>query len=204
MLINLRNALMSGKRLPYDAEVEFLQTDGNAYIATGITPPTGATVKTELTFGFASSSRRRFLFSDSNANATHYCEVNESARYGAGTAYISQTLSADTMYNATATFTSASASYSIDINGTQYTSSTTSYPSSAWRGLVLFRINIEFRGAGQRIGACKIYVNGVLVRDFIPVRVGTVGYLYDRVSGKLFGNAGTGDFVLGPDTPSPV
>jgi hypothetical protein len=31
------------------------------------------------------------------------------------------------------------------------------------------------------------------------VRKGTVGYLYDRVSGKLFGNAGTGDFVLGPD-----
>jgi hypothetical protein len=49
------------------------------------------------------------------------------------------------------------------------------------------------------ISACKIWDNGVLVRDFIPVRKGTVGYLYDRVSGKLFGNAGTGDFVLGPD-----
>ena len=41
--------------------------------------------------------------------------------------------------------------------------------------------------------------SGGLLLDFIPVRVGTVGYLYDRVSGKLFGNAGTGDFVLGPD-----
>ena len=27
----------------------------------------------------------------------------------------------------------------------------------------------------------------------------TVGYLYDRVSGSLFGNAGTGDFVVCPD-----
>ena len=35
--------------------------------------------------------------------------------------------------------------------------------------------------------------------SIIPVRKGTVGYLYDRVSGKLFYNAGTGDFVLGPD-----
>ena len=27
----------------------------------------------------------------------------------------------------------------------------------------------------------------------------TVGYLYDRVSGALFGNAGTGDFMVGTD-----
>lgn len=41
--------------------------------------------------------------------------------------------------------------------------------------------------------------NGILVRDLIPVRVGNVGYMYDRVSGQLFGNTGTGSFVLGPD-----
>lgn len=41
--------------------------------------------------------------------------------------------------------------------------------------------------------------NGILVRDFIPVRVGNVGYLFDKVSMKLFGNAGTGSFILGAD-----
>jgi hypothetical protein len=41
--------------------------------------------------------------------------------------------------------------------------------------------------------------NNVMVRDFIPVRVGQVGYLYDRVSGQLFGKYGTGDFIVGPD-----
>lgn len=35
--------------------------------------------------------------------------------------------------------------------------------------------------------------------DFIPVRIGTKGYLYDKVSKRLFGNAGTGSFTLGPD-----
>ena len=35
--------------------------------------------------------------------------------------------------------------------------------------------------------------------DIIPVRVGDVGYLYDRVSGQLFGNSGTGAFIVGPD-----
>jgi hypothetical protein len=44
-----------------------------------------------------------------------------------------------------------------------------------------------------------ILKNGTIVRDFIPVRKGDVGYMYDRVSGQLFGNAGTGAFVLGSD-----
>lgn len=37
------------------------------------------------------------------------------------------------------------------------------------------------------------------ILDLIPVRIGSVGYMYDRVSGKLFGNSGTGHFILGPD-----
>ena len=54
--------------------------------------------------------------------------------------------------------------------------------------------------AQVRLFGVQVYdSNNTLVRDYIPVRKGTVGYLYDRVSGKLFGNAGTGDFVLGPD-----
>ena len=48
-------------------------------------------------------------------------------------------------------------------------------------------------------GKYRLFGAKIDTLDFIPVRKGTVGYLYDRVSGKLFGNAGTGDFVLGPD-----
>ena len=44
-----------------------------------------------------------------------------------------------------------------------------------------------------------IYNNDLIVNDFIPVRVGNVGYMYDKISGQLFGNAGTGEFILGPD-----
>lgn len=47
--------------------------------------------------------------------------------------------------------------------------------------------------------SAQLIINNTLVRDFIPVRVGNVGYMYDKVSGKLFGNAGTGEFILGPD-----
>lgn len=41
--------------------------------------------------------------------------------------------------------------------------------------------------------------NDNLVRDMIPVRVGVTGYMYDRVTQKMFGNQGTGQFIIGPD-----
>ena len=50
-----------------------------------------------------------------------------------------------------------------------------------------------------KIFAAKITDVDNTLYDLIPVRVGTVGYMYDRVSGQLFGNLGTDDFILGPD-----
>ena len=50
-----------------------------------------------------------------------------------------------------------------------------------------------------RIHWFKIYENNVLIFDFIPVRRvsdSAVG-MYDQVSGKFFGNDGTGNFVAG-------
>lgn len=58
------------------------------------------------------------------------------------------------------------------------------------------RGRMKFNG---KIKYAKIYINNTLVRDFIPVRIGTTGYMFDKVTGKMFGNSGTGNFVLGPD-----
>lgn len=49
-----------------------------------------------------------------------------------------------------------------------------------------------------------IWDGDILVLDLIPVRKGNVGYMYDRVSGQLFGNQGTGEFVLGKDVGGDV
>lgn len=35
--------------------------------------------------------------------------------------------------------------------------------------------------------------------DLIPIRIGQVGYMYDKISKAIFGNSGTGSFTLGPD-----
>ena len=50
-----------------------------------------------------------------------------------------------------------------------------------------------------RIFSVKFWQAGVLVRDFVPVRSGSAGGLLDRVTHTLFGNAGSGSFVCGPD-----
>lgn len=50
-----------------------------------------------------------------------------------------------------------------------------------------------------KIGRFQAFKAGHKVADFIPVRKGQVGYMYEKVSGQLFGNAGTGAFILGPD-----
>lgn len=53
--------------------------------------------------------------------------------------------------------------------------------------------------ACARIYRIKIYYDNVLALDFIPVRKDGIGYMYDRVTGNLFGNEGSGEFILGPD-----
>ena len=45
----------------------------------------------------------------------------------------------------------------------------------------------------------KFWRSGTLKYDMFPVRKNGVGYMYDSVSGTLFGNAGSGSFGLGPD-----
>jgi hypothetical protein len=44
-----------------------------------------------------------------------------------------------------------------------------------------------------------MYIGGVMVRDYICVKKNDVGYLFDKVSCELFGNANnTGQFIVGP------
>jgi hypothetical protein len=90
----------------------------------------------------------------------------------------------------------------ITINGiTQKLSSETNSPNNP-TPIILFnrgRDTIIHRDIGARIYWFKVYLSNELILDMIPVRVGNIGYMYDRLSGRLFGNSGTGEFVLGSD-----
>ena len=203
MLINLRNALMAGKRLPYDAELEYLESTGTQWIDTGVKPTSDTQV--EITYKQPAAQSNVTIFGSRAAyNDRSYCiwtNANGYIRFD---------------YSPTGRYSNANGPSSVVgdfvvvkkngrqnfVNGTEYTANTAATFTCVGNAY-LFAINnngtADFKLSAQ-ISACKIYdANDTLVRDFIPVRKGTVGYLYDRVSGKLFGNAGTGDFVLGPD-----
>lgn len=50
-----------------------------------------------------------------------------------------------------------------------------------------------------RVYALKAYIGGKLALDLIPVRVGQVGYMFNKVNKQLLGNMRTDDFILGND-----
>lgn len=54
----------------------------------------------------------------------------------------------------------------------------------------------------SRIYEAKISVGSVIVKDLVPVRIGTTGYLYDQISGSILQTLGTGALACGPDVTS--
>lgn len=52
---------------------------------------------------------------------------------------------------------------------------------------------------GIRYYKLQISKDGQILLDFVPVRIGAEGAMYDRVSQKIFRNAGSGDFKAGAD-----
>ena len=58
--------------------------------------------------------------------------------------------------------------------------------------------------AKTRLVKVVFSVDNTILGSFIPVRFTnedgvSEGAMYDKVSGQLFGNSGTGAFVIGPD-----
>lgn len=198
-----RFTLWGGKRLPYDAEVEYLQSSGTQYIDTNLY----ASGKSHFEVGFRGlETGNKAVMGASNGNtySAGECAIfwNQSAfdvikPNGANSSVV---VSPRPSYTAnTDYFISYDATYLI-INGESQNSNWySSYQGTRTLYLFATHRNAATVLSKMRLYSYKHYENGDLVRDFIPVRVGTVGYLYDRVSGELFGNAGTGAFAYGND-----
>ena len=194
---------------PYYCEVEFLQSSGTQYIDTGWSP-----VSNDLRVKFKTTSV-------SAPNTTAVCGAEKSGitpRW----VFILYGQSADTTKtfpltgdwnNSTNGFTftsgsvleidwttsSTSTTITDSVSGTTYThdfGSTINYSNNNIT-LKLFQ-NGDSQKSSVQINYYKIWDGGNLVRDFIPVLDWNMTpCMYDRVTGQLFYNAGTGDFVAG-------
>lgn len=74
--------------------------------------------------------------------------------------------------------------------------------TASYNNITNYKINIWHRTVGDyfkskvRIYSFSVYLHNALVLDLVPVKDNGVGYMYDKVSRQLFGNSGTGDFII--------
>lgn len=191
--------------LPYDAEIEYLEGDGNQYIDTGFIPDDTCGMYIEVcSNGYNGSSQHIFgCIGDSTDSRwnINYAIYNQSNRIVVNWNGANNT----DLYNTPYTFDEIKNNYlnsrKAYVNDIQVRASSATLKSIN-RSAYLFASHISSGYANPlpgRIGFLKISKGYDIIMDFIPVRVGQVGYMYDRVSKQLFGNAGTGSFILGND-----
>lgn len=211
----------AGKRKPYDAEVEFLQSSGTgntlAWVDTGI--PNTANIRVEATarcvatpipntidlyvfgsgWGAGVDIAYGIVYSDRWTDLGKCMLLTRGGTGGSFSPDMGTSITGDGQFHSFVYETNDSMSSITVDNGAPFVITTPRKLNGTTYGIFGPRDEATSSGIAQ-IAQLKIYdANSVLVRDFIPVRVGDVGYMYDRVSGQLFGNAGTGEFVLGPD-----
>lgn len=192
-----------GAQLPYDAEVEYLQSSGTQYVDTGLFGDIDldfeCVAKVDDNNSYynilgdrASSTSQRYslMAATSSQPYSGYVNCGNENQINFSKTYTT------TVYR---TYKKSGLDVYIDNNliGT-FLRQTFTTPNT----IILFgcRNNGSLSSMLHgKICSCKLSKNGVMQRDYIPVRVGTVGYMYDKVSGQLFGNSGTGNFVLGND-----
>lgn len=191
------------KTLPYDAEVAWLQGDGVAYVDLGY----GVTGTTEsyLDIGFYPTHRGgngEFLAGWQASNGQWITiSKNGATKYSSPIAPLFTISSTPEDY---VEMHLQSGDYHANINSERVVTKTVTANIMYWA--TFFRRTTNYNSdvtKGLLSCAKLVYAkggDGTNEFDLIPVRKDGVGYMYDRVSGKLYGNAAdSGSFIVGPD-----
>ena len=177
--------------LPYDAEVEYLESTGTQWINTGVAWTTGAVL-----YGKGDTYNSNSLCGYDSANClTSYNRFTRNNMY----IYASNTSS------------SVKEEYefvwgnSVIVNGVVQ-GSYPRIPTGGTTPIIIFARTVG--GNDPCLGVCSylrlVDKNNMVLFDMIPVRFTNElgqpeGAMYDRVSCELFRNQGTGNFIIGPD-----
>ena len=209
------------KQLPYDAEVEWLENGDGAFLKTGVSIGVDSEINLEfkysapyvsgypywkLCYGFRNRDMQggqgksqfqiNYNYQDKMialdaSDATSNTTAVTSDEFHDVKGVISENLSASLYVDGLLVFTSK---ISLII------------PDEVW----LFRSNDTHTESSSKrnqrtsVKKARIVSAGSVLFDAIPVRFTnencvSEGAMYDRVSGQLFRNAGTGAFIIGPD-----
>ena len=198
MMLGARTAAWSGKALPYDAEIEFLESTGTQYIGLGFMQD--KLYRAEMDVSIPVSGKKG-SYVICGANQTTSIGSYLSA-YSASTKFIQMFVTGSP--NTRIPANDSRTKITIDtvagmLSGYGITAIFGEINVSPYANFVIFASRKETRSqAGTRFYSFK-YESDFNSVNLIPVRKGNIGYMYDRVSGQLFGNSGTGAFIIGPD-----
>lgn len=183
-----------------DAEVEYLESDGVAYIDTGIVP--NNTLSFKVSFynnGPLDSGGYGNVF---GARKNYAGNMYQATLFNGGEVRFGTFKNTVPMTTGTINNVEFDGGTTIVCNGNTYTAQKGSISLPSNGTIILF--GIRDNGDPSQLQAGRIYYCSFgSVRDFIPVRKDGVGYMYDKVSGQLFGNAASsGSFTFGSDVTS--
>ena len=180
--------------------IEYLESTGTQYIDTGITANQDTSIEivaqTTADISDATNGAGFIVYgaaSSYNLNAFE-CYIHSSSyefNYDGQYAFVA---TANTDENVTIAHDKNNVT--LTIGETQYTQAFEYQAFTTPYTITLFGINRgEIIAAKAKIYSCKIYDNGILVRDFKPALDGNnIPCLYDEVTSAFFYNAGTGEF----------
>lgn len=194
-----RRRTYGGKTLTYDSEIEYLESNGGCVIDTGYVPVGDDIHLLAKVYynGYVTTTQWTAWFAAYTSESSNVYRIIRSGASDSKVLIYNGTIAniGNTSFNV-----SIGTLYDIDFNRNTYNINGTTGTLSSNKGtqntatMKLFSNNFKGRFYGF-----TIYKNDVLQLDLIPVRVGQVGYMYDKISGRLFCNVGTGTFILGND-----
>ena len=195
-------ALLSGYKL-----LKYIESSGTQYIDTGVN---GNNDNLEISIKFhllswssycgiygnynSESSNATRMISQTSDNGKYYTYSNTSAGKGS----TSITALQNDINEVTVSSTQ------VTVNGVSKAVTNTTKGDDNNNNIAIFNLKARVSGCTtMRLYSFKIADNGVLVRDFVPVKRisdGAVG-LYDSVNDQFYTNAGTGTFIAGDEIP---
>ena len=218
-LVAGRHISATGTRLPYDAEVAYLESTGTQWIDTGyhVIAGLGCEISGAVPSGHGTWRYYPFLgWTNDYQGGGQYTRtfrvgmyVNSApttAQFAVGDGRVAMSdIAYSSGFGTVFTLEYNSQDNTFDLDGTTINNPNTLTYETETRNvktMPLFgeRNNNNFSGGSVRIREAKFFYNGMLAKDLIAVRFTnelgqTEGAMYDRVSGQLFRNQGTGAFL---------
>lgn len=200
ILMNRRRGMGgAGVTLPYDKQVEYLESTGTQYISLGRVFTTNdiiefdfqfPSVQSAVVFGTRKSGSAEKLVVGSGTSGTKiYAALGSKANtniadFDTNRHHVKIDLSTGLVY------------IDNDTNGVGCgTYVETTYIPLLF-GLGGSSVSLL---SSARIFNFEASANNVKLLDLIPVRIGQVGYMYNKANGDLLGNDGSDSFILGND-----